>query len=117
MASQDENEPNNYYTEYSITLHIAGGISPCHKSRFFFKTPPHFWSTLSYQVHQKTAHPGLGTFFAKKATAWEDLGEGPRGLQSPFFSCIFKTFLYDPNHPNHPLSVGIIIYQSGFNFI
>ena len=36
--------------------------------------------------------------------------EGPR---PPFFSCIFKMFLYDPNPFNRPLSV-VIIIQLGF---
>ena len=51
-------------------------------------------------------------------SAWPDyLGEGPRGPRlSFFFSCIFKTFLYDPYSSNRPLSV-VIIIQSGFNFI
>ena len=51
---------------------------------------------------------------------WEDLhsssGEGPRGRRPLYFSCTFKTSLYDPNPSNRPLSVARII-QSGFNFI
>ena len=41
---------------------------------------------------------------------------GAEGGLAPFFSCIFKTFLYDPNPSNCPFSV-VIIIQSGFNFI
>ena len=43
--------------------------------------------------------------------------EGAEEAAAPlFFSCIFKTFLYDPNPSNRPLSV-LINIQSGFNFI
>ena len=42
---------------------------------------------------------------------------GAKGAAArPFFYCIFKTFLYDPNTSNRPLSV-VLIIQPGFNCI
>ena len=42
-------------------------------------------------------------------------GGGTEGAAPPFFSCIFKTFLYDPN-PSNRFSSVVITIQSGWSF-